>query len=244
MKLKKRTRNIILIVVAAVLMLGYAQYLLTMIFDKAFQGHREIFQPDLLPTYFLSSTDSDLISPRYRRKMEVIEVCNSRYHSPVSFVHIQKAFCLAIHKVDIGRDGPMDSMLHQKKAYFDEGGGSIYSIYSGAHTYTFDCVSEKTKPISMFVFASDAGQVTKGVSNDSIVNWRFVCNRFFIHNDKDGTADIKIETKEGPLGMERPIAMDLLFLKRDGGVYLLLLTADDPKTPAPPGMLYDIVEGK
>ena len=197
MKIKEGTRNIILIVVAAVVLLGYVQYRLTMFFDKALQGDRQLFQPDLLPTYFLSSKDSNLISPKYRRKMEVIEVCNSRYHSPVSFVHIQKTFCLAIHKVEIERDWPVDSMLHQRKAYFDEGGGTFYSVYSGSHTYTFSCVSGKNKALLNVRFRIQRRTGDKrNKSNDSIVNWRFVCSRFCIHNDRDRTAcDIKIETR-------------------------------------------------
>jgi hypothetical protein len=37
--------------------------------------------------------------------------------------------------------------------------------------------------------------------------------------------------------------MDSLFLKRDGAIYLLIMTPNDPKSRIAPNLLYDVVMG-
>ncbi len=245
MKLKKRTRNIILIVIAAVVLLGYVQYRLTMFFDKAVKANRGLFDEYKPPTYFLSAKDSNLVSPRYRRKMEVIEVRNSTVRAPISFVRIQNLFHLAMYKIDVQRDLPLDSIIHEQGIDFGETKGELYSVYSRSGHYTFKCLTGRTKPVSKIIFAANTKLLTKKAINDSIVNYQFVSSGFSIRYGKDEPVDISIVTRrEGLLGASQKMAMDLLFLKRDGAVYLLLLTADDPKASVYPGMLYDIVEGK
>jgi hypothetical protein len=69
------------------------------------------------------------------------------------------------------------------------------------------------------------------------------CKNFSIRYSEKGPIDIFVEAKESILG-KMDVPVDILFLKRDRAVYLLLMSPNNPKEGILPNFLYNIVSGR
>jgi len=81
------------------------------------------------------------------------------------------------------------------------------------------------------------------LKNDSVISYHLMCDNFSIRYGEKEPIDIFVARKEEALGYKRRIPMDLLFLKRDSAVYMLIMIPDDPNSAIAPDLLYNVIMG-
>jgi hypothetical protein len=70
-----------------------------------------------------------------------------------------------------------------------------------------------------------------------------LCDNLSIRYAKNDPIDIFVLGQEKLLGAATIVPMDLLFLKRDDALYLLIMTPNGPRLTIPPDLLYNVVKG-
>ncbi len=150
---------------------------------------------------------------------------------------------IIIYKIDLIKDGLLKDVLHTNIESVDRTTGTVYTVINHNNFFQFQYQVGSAQPVSN-IYLTLAGDSLKNlVQNDSVMSYHLLCKNFSIRYNKDGPIDLFVVGQEGMLATTTIIPMDLLFLKRDGAIYLLIMTPNDPKSPIPPDLLYNVVTG-
>jgi hypothetical protein len=219
---------------------------LIILVSKIYHGflqNQQAFDEDLPPTYKLSSEDSNLISNNYRQKLKVIEVFRSKVRNSISLVSVGENYRLIIYKIDSTKTASLKDILKTEIKSVDRSTGYTYTILGNDIPYKFQYksgIESRGAKIYLTLAGDSLNTVEK---SDSIFSYHLICKNISIRYDENAPIDIFIGGKEVAFGNTDTIPMDVLFLKRNRSVYLLLLTSDNPKSLIPNNLLYDIVMG-
>jgi hypothetical protein len=233
---KKRKIRVIIIGLCA---LGFVVFLVVNMFSEIDKGLAE----HLPSTYTLRAEDSNLILNRYRGKLKVDEVYHSSVRGPVSFISFDKGYKLIIYKIDLAIDSSLKTIFNTEIKSMDRSMGYSYSIMENNIFFRFEHKAGPTRPVSKIYLTLTGDSLQSVVKNDSVISYHLLCDNFSIRYAENDPIDIFVVGKEKMLATTTVIPMDLLFLKRDGAIYLLIMTPNNPKSTIAPDLLYNVVMG-
>src|SRR5436190_5479635 len=239
--MKDKRKKIFLICILSLIGLSLFSYLAFKV-NHGFKQLQKDFAEDLPSTYVLSSEDSSIIANRYRSKMEVVEVNNNKVRGPVSTIRFDSTYSIILYKIALTDNISLDTAFHTKLKKVDRSVGYSYRII-GNRFFTFQYKAGKVpSPLRIYLTISDTPLNTL-YSNDSLVYYHLSCENFSIRYSEKEPVDIFVGGNEGIFGTYS-IPMDLLFLKRNNGIYILLMTPLNRKAGIPSDLLYNIVFDK
>jgi hypothetical protein len=236
-----KTKKIFLISLLSLIGLSLFGYLALKV-NHGFKQLKKDFAENLPSTYVLSSEDSSIIANRYRSKIEVVEVNNSKVRGPVSTVRFNSTYSIIIYKIALTGNISLDTAFHTKLKKVDRSVGYSYRII-GNRFFRFQYKSGEVSPPSKIYLTISDAPLNSLYSNDSLVYYHLSCENLSIRYSEKEPVDIFVEGNEGILGTYS-IPMDLLFLKRNNGIYILLMTPLSRKAGIPSDLLYNIVFDK
>ena len=212
---------------------------------KVLNGFKKIqnsFSEDLPFTYSIPLEDSNLIARKYWSKMKVNKIAHSKERGPVSFLSFNKEYHLITYRIDLIKDVMLKDILHASIESVDRTTGTVYTVIDINDFCRFQYKASPAKPVSK-IFLTVAGDSLQNVKNDSIESYHLLCDNFSIRYNENEPIDIFMVGQEIALGATTRIPMDLLFLKRNAAIYLLIMTPNDPKSVIASDLLFNIVMG-
>jgi len=199
----------------------------------------------LLPsTYTVLPDDSGLIAKKYFDKFKVEEVFNSKSRGPVSYFLFDEKYRVAIYKILIKNNMMFNDSFHVKYEKVGETVGVEYRQLA-RHSFCLLYRGGANSPASQIFLTLGGDSILSVAKNDSIIGYHLLCHDFSIRYTGDEPNDILFQPKDDFEDTEGiPISLDILFVKRNGAVYLLLMAPVDRKVSIDPQLLYKMVTEK
>ena len=242
---KQGTRNIIGIIIRitlALFALGFIFFLSYKI-KFAFSGNKKALTEHLPSEYSLKKEDSNLISEKYRSSLKVNEVYRSKVRNPISLVYFGQEYNLIIYKIDLIKDISLKFIFNTEIKSVDQSTGYTYSIIGQNIYFNFKYKAGLIQPVSKIFLTLSGDSLQTVCENDSILSYHLLCNNFSIRYAEKGPIDIFVGGKDRSLWTTTLIPMDLLLLKRNSAIYLLVMTPNNPKSNISHDLLYDVIMG-
>lgn len=95
---------------------------------RGFSSLNEAFANNLPTTQVLSKEDSLLIISKYRNKIVVNEVRNSKLRHPVSLLTYENEYSLIVHQLDMAKASSFRGFLTKENKSVDRSVGEPYNI--------------------------------------------------------------------------------------------------------------------
>lgn len=232
------SRKITIIVVLSILIIAY--FLVQI--KKASSEHELAVEKTLPSVDSLSSEYARLISPKYKKLLTVHEVRRSKVRNPIAFTLFDQQYHLIMYKIDLLHDEVIGKILTTSHESVDRTTGVTYRVVANGF-FRFQHKVEKVSPVSkiMITLAGDSLKTT--AANDSIISYHLNCDNFSIRYSEEEPIDIFLTGKEKALGRTIAIPLDVLFIKRNKALFLLLMIPKDPKASIAPDLLHNTVLG-
>jgi hypothetical protein len=211
--------------------------------SEGFKRIKKSFADDLPLTYSIPSEDSIVIAKKYLPKLKANKIVHSRNRGPISLIYFDTVYYLIFYRIDLIKDGPLKEVLHTDIESVDRTTGTVYTVINHNNFFQFQFQAGPANPVSN-IYLTLAGDSLKNlVENDSVMSYHLLCKNLSIRYTENGPIDLFVVGQEGMLASTAIIPMDLVFLDRDGAVYLLIMTPNDPKSTIAPDLLYNVVMG-
>lgn len=198
---------------------------------------------DLPSTYVITAEDSNLIAKKYLKDLKADIIVRSKVRGPVSLIYFDKEYHLIIYKLDLIKEASLEDLLHTVIESVDRTTGETYSVINYNDFFKFQLNTVPSKPVSQIYLTLAGDSLQNVVKNDSMVCYHLLCENLSIRYAKNDPINIFLVGEEKTLGATTIVPMDLLFLKRDDSVFLLIMTPNSPKLTIAPDLLYNIVMG-
>jgi hypothetical protein len=205
----------------------------------AFKQNANAFEQVLPSTYSLPNEDWNVILAPYRNQVVINEVLNSTVRNPIVLATVNSENSLIITKIDLKTDISLQTLIHTENIGADASVGHTYATINPGY-FSFQYAVEPVPPSTdlYLTFAGDSVQTL--FKSDSIVSCHLLCSNFSTRYTEEGPVDIFIKSNS-KLFQRVTVPMDILFLKRKGSCFMLVMTPNDKQTPIPPELLYNIV---
>jgi|GEM_PF-1250512 hypothetical protein len=236
---KIRTLRVIGLIIFLVIV---AVLLITRI-TEGIKGNEQDALNDLPSTRTITNDDSNVISPQYLRSIKPQKNENSKSAAPVSFLLFEDSFHLVVHKINLLKDQSLNEILLPAIKASERSNGISYRVFNFNGFSRFQWRGNPSIPVSRIYFNLDGDSLTNEIKNDSIYSYHLLCNTLAIKYTKDGPIDIYMEGEHSTLWSKELTPLDILFLKKDKCVYLMLMTPLSRKSAIPPLLLYNLVTG-
>lgn len=188
--------------------------------------------------------ENNLVSKKYHDKLEAGEVYQSNNKSLIALSTFDGKYYLISYKINLIKDTLLSNVLHMVLKSVEPTTMEPYTSINENLSFKFN-YREAPKISVRQVYLTLSGDSLKNIVNcDSIVSYYFLCNNFSIKYTENEPIDIFVVGRDKPFGVTTVIPMDLLFLKRDGAVYLMMMTPNNSHSTIQPDLLYNIVTGR
>jgi hypothetical protein len=150
----------------------------------------------------------------------------------VSYVLLNEQYELELAQYDLSRDAPLPSIVHLKQKW---SGPTVMVSYIPVDLYDRGKFSVRLAPVQPLnnIFLSYYGEkVDTIISNDSLLQYQFVCKDLSIRNAPDSPADLVLTNDKGYFGPT--LDVDLILYRRHDKVYFLFFTPADYKRQVDP----------
>jgi len=198
---------------------------------------------DLPFTFSIPSDDSTIISKKYWNKIKVGKIANEKGRNPVSMLRFDKKYHLLIYRIDLTQNLELPDVLNNVNECVDRTTGIVYTVINLNDFCRFEYHASAATPASK-IFLTLAGDSLQEVKNDSAVSYHLICKNLSVRYSEEQPVDIYMVGTELLFGNTTRIPMDLLLLKRNAAVYLLIMMPDNPKATIAADILYNMVLDK
>jgi hypothetical protein len=204
--------------------------------------NKNAFEEDLPLTYSMSLDDSSLFAGNVRNKFEVVEIRNSKVRPPISILLYDKKYHLVTYKIPTANTiYPLSKLLQVSNKGNSTSTGYSYSLIGKDIIYQIKYIAGKPEPAQQIYLTLSGNSIQTVVSTDSIISYNLKCRNLSIKYDNKAPVDMFVTGKKRPLGITTIIPMDILFLKREGFIYFMMMTPQSNETNIPANLLYNIV---
>jgi hypothetical protein len=234
------------IILMAILGLCAAVFLifLTRRIINSFKEIQKDLDRDLPSTYTITSEDSNLIAKKYIKDLKANIIVRNKVRGPVSLIYFDKEYHLIIYKLALIKGGGLEDLLHTVNESVDRTSGETYTVINYNDFFKFQLNIAPSKSVSQIYLTLAGDSLQNVVKNDSIVSYHLLCENLSIKYAKNDPIGIFLVGQDKMLGATTIVPMDLLFLKRDDAVFLLIMTPNSSKLTIAPDLLYNIVTGE
>ena len=197
---------------------------------------------DMINTFRISTEDSNLFVKDCWKNVKVKRVLNSKVRNPISIIEIKNEYNLLFYKVDINYEISLKkAALFTQKNINEKSSGYVYNLNYKDLPYDLQYCSGHIGRVSNF-YITIGGESFKNISNtDTLISYELLLNNTTLKYEIDGPIDIYVQMNEKSK-LYKFRHMQIGLYKKNGSVYLLLLTALDEKTIIPDNFLNNLLE--
>jgi len=215
-----------------------------------------------------SDSTSNAIPPDYSKILKLKQSCcgdsdTSKFYftsteffklrNPISFFVYKKKYTLQIYKISSDCKQPLDKYIIEKYINVKKTMNLCYTMFDKDNiVYLYKAsLPLKVSKVYLTLDGKDNRTITK---NDSVVYYYSMLNNFSIQYQLNVAHDIFGETgihdgfadkkKDSFFSSPKPDyqPFEMLFLKRNNSLYLLMMAANKKDIPYSPGTLYNLVK--
>jgi hypothetical protein len=206
---------------------------------KSILDNEKAMSEGLPLTHTLISGDS-IFAKGYWPEIKVNGVHQSKVRFPFSFLSYQDKYDIVIHRVEASKNL---TIRIAENVVTDVSPSISYTILEDNKYYRVDYKSGKIPPVSDLNLVLNGVSIRKIIENDSALAYCLKCRNMSVTYGKSEPVDIFIEGQREIIGTAT-IPMDLLFLKRNGFLYIVILTPLNSKDAIPCWLLYKLIMDK
>jgi len=210
---------------------------------KAFTSLDQADKEHLPSRFTISTMELDLISPRYRSLVAANKIYQFTDRNPIALLYFDKIYNLIAYKIDLNVEKSMQEILNIEVKEEKEPPDITFNVIDDDLYFRFLKKTGASRPVSSIYLSLAGDSIRNTILNDSTICYHLICSNLSVRFGQYEPVDIFVEGKKRLLGIQNDIPMDLMFLKRQGAVYQLLMTPHDRKGLIAPDLLYHIVEG-
>jgi len=205
-----------------------------------------------IPYEYLSLLDH--VSPVSKSKLKFDQTLVFKFRYPVSDFVYKGNYLMQLYKIGYLGNTSLKTVISETDQNFRKIRGSLpYAInQQGLFNFVY-CTYSRPDPSAILV--NIYGNKTRTLAlNDTIAYYnshlRSLAIQYNKHEPKDifvkaNTSGISYTTHDfSRFSYSRPVPFETLFLKRNGKLYLIMLSVKNPKVDLQPGMLLNILEGR
>lgn len=175
-------------------------------------------------------------------KFEFVNTVLSKFRMPITTVIYDKKYYLQICKMDSASNSSLEDIITMN---LNDAKISIYTPYSIVKStpieYRFK-LTRPLKPTKIFV-TLDGKESRELIRNDSVVYYYSEMTNFSIKYKPTGLYDIYGQTDETSDPVKY-LPLEILFLKRNNSLYLLIMSINKEYMTYQRGLLYSLVTNK
>lgn len=189
----------------------------------------------------LSSEYLNLISKENQMKIKIAQVYLSKIRNPLARLYFEDSDILFINKICSIKDIALAEKVQSEIKSATMSKEIVYNTLTNG-SYRFSYETRGVDPVSNIHLTFYGDSLTTVISNDSILSYHLLCKNSSFSYNENSSVDMILEGNQNFYGIT-PVPADILFMKRNNALYVLLLI---PKsgTIIKPGLLYDIVNSK
>jgi len=150
-------------------------------------------EEETLPlTYSFTSEDSSLIATKYRNRIDVVEVNNSKLRNSIATLRFDNSFNIIIYKINTEKEFSMQRILHIENTRTHISNGYVYTLIGRDIIYNLWYKNGITKPIQTIFLSYSGDSLQTGVMNDSIVSYHLLGKNVSVKYSQDEPVDLFI----------------------------------------------------
>jgi hypothetical protein len=197
------------------------------------------FYEYLPPDSSLSPEYADLISERYRGRINSVYTLRSKIRNPISFISLSDQFRIMIYKIPLKRDV---SFINNVKTLKGGSGMTVMVTYLVMESQMFKLryAQGEVGSVSGLFLNLDGEDISPLVRNDSCIYYRLSCKNLSLRYGQNGPVDLFIENTGR--AFDRYFPLEVLLMKRNQAAFLMLMTPANITIHKP--VLYNLVRGE
>lgn len=188
----------------------------------------------------IPSEDSGLFDNEYMDQLKPNKIYTEKGRASVSLISFGKDYHLFIYPIALIGDIPFRKLLSIQAQGSTTTNLKVYSIITHNNLIKFKYLDEPASPVAKIFIRVSGDSLQNVIENDTIASYHLLCKNFSISYMEDGPVSIFMEGTDRPFGYTI-IPADLMLLKRQKKVYLLIMTPNNFKKGIPADLLYNIV---
>jgi hypothetical protein len=208
---------------------------------NGFKQLDESFSNDLPPTFSLPSEDSSIVSKKCLSELEVDHVYRHKFINPISVILFEKRYLLVIYKINLLSERSLKDLLFSRVEDVDRTTGKVYKVINYNNFIKLQFQNARQSPVSNIYLTLSGDSITRLVKNDSILSYHFLCHNFSVRYGNKDAIDIFAVGDDRLFGTTVRMPMDLVFLERNGAVFVLIMTPNEEHSSIDPAFLNNII---
>lgn len=184
----------------------------------------------------------NLFSENNQDSLSVVWNYNSKVRNQISLFDYgnQKKYCITVYKIPIAKDFSLNEINIEKAHKETLSAGNIYTTINEGLLFELNYVSGSPPQAKSINFSYSGDSLEDIVENDSIKYYSLNAESFSIRYNKENVVDIFGKAEDF---WNKRLALNVLFLKRNNSLYLLLMTVNHNTDILPSDLLYNLIVG-
>lgn len=195
----------------------------------------------LPPLHSISSEDSSLIKKSYWGKLSASQIFRSKIRQSITFMNYDRSFNIVIFKILTQKNFSLINSFEVVKAPSDRTEREAYGQHDFNNYYTFYDHSVVVDPVEHIQLKILTDSLTTIVRNDTVVCYSAVCENLSVSYGEKKPVDIFMEGSELGMGKNIEVHLNILFLKRNDVIFMILMSPDKPDKTIHSNLLYNII---
>ena len=161
----------------------------------------------------------------------------------MSFLYFDDTYHLVIYKIDSTGGKSLSNLLEVKTGNSKRTDNVVYSAIEFNGFSKLQWRPVRPRAVSKIHVILGGDSLVRVAANDSIVSYHLLCQSLSIKFSPDGPVEVNMIGEDRPFGRTAVSPVDLLFMKRNEAVYLLIMTPASTDRNISADLLYNIVLG-
>lgn len=174
-------------------------------------------------SFILSSEDSNLIAPPYKREMKVVAVYRNNKRGDLLVLAIGEQYIATVEKLPMQQGVPLTEAIHVSEELTDRTNATVYIVWP-FNNYTYQQNAACLQDASEIHLAFSGDAMRRQTFTDSLVSFSLETKTISLKYAYDGPTDIFIAAKQ-PFFRWKRVPMNFAFLKKNGAIYFIVLTS-------------------
>jgi|GEM_PF-1752150 len=185
----------------------------------------------------------NLFPKNEKDKLTVVWNYNSKVRNQISLFDYgsDKKYSITVYKIPMDFKFSLKQIKVEKSKEEKMSSGSIYNKINEGLLFEINYISGKPVEAKTIKFTYSGDTLRNIVENDSIKAYNLNFETFSIKYNNEKTVDIYGETSKF---WNKSLAMNIIFLKRNDALYLLIMTINNNNDILPPDLLYNLITEK
>jgi len=188
----------------------------------------------------IPAEDSSLFDEQYRPDLIPDKIYREKGMPVLSLISFGNDYRLFIYGIDLLHEVPLRKVLSVEIKSSSTTTRKVYVDIKHNPFIKFQYLDELAPPVSRIFMTISGDSLQNVIENDIMWGYHLRCKNLAIRYTEQGPVTIFMEGKDGPFGT-LIVPANLMLIKRQKKVYLIVMTPNDLKKGIPADLLYNIV---